>query len=142
MSRQKKKAHGKKKKKMLEANKQIGHGIKKAPGKRKILARKEKCSRYKKMLVAKKKKVTAKEKSSRQKKITYGEKKKIAAKEKLLQQRKVTHRKRQQNAAKGNEKNIIRSKILRKEKKKYFANFFRLLRLLCSTAETLICCSK
>ena len=127
---------------MLEANKQIGHGIKKAPGKRKILARKEKCSRYKKMLVAKKKKVTAKGKSSRQKKITYGEKKKIAAKEKLLQQRKVTHRKRQQNAAKGNEKNIIRSKILRKEKKKYFANFFRLLRLLCSTAETLICCSK
>ena len=33
---------------MLAADKQIGHGIKKAPGKRKILATKEKCSWHKK----------------------------------------------------------------------------------------------
>ena len=65
---------------------------------------KEKCSRHKKNARGKKEK-------------SHGKRKKLAPKEKLLQQRKVTHRKRQQNAAKGHEKNITRSKILRKEKK-------------------------
>ena len=132
------------------------HGKRKAPGKRKILAAKEKCSRQKKdacdkkeidhskreISAAKEKCLRQKRKRSRQKKVTYWKKRKIAAREKLLQQKKVTHKKRQKNTAKGHKKNITRNKVLRKEKKIYFANFSRLLRLLCFTDQTLICCSR
>ena len=66
----------------------------------------------------------------------------LRGKEKLLQQNKVSHRKKTKNTTKDHEKNITRNEILRKEKKIFFENFSRLLRLLCSTSETLICCSR
>ena len=89
MSRQKKKAPGKK---------EIGHG------KRKKLPAKEKHPRQKKNARGKKE-------------IGYGKRKKLATNEKFLQQEKATHRKRQKNTTKSHEKNISRNKILRKEKK-------------------------
>ena len=72
----------------------------------------------------------------KKKRNTRGKRKIVAAKGSLLTE------KDKKNTTKSYEKNISRNKILGKEKKYIFGNLLRLLRLLSSTAETLIYCSR
>ena len=117
---------------------------KKLPAKEKLPLQKKNARGKKEIGHDKRKKLPSKEKLPRQIKFALGRKEKARCKRKIVAAKESNSQKKTKKYDKKSRKKYLQKQNFkeREKKKKIFANFSRLLRLLCSTAETLICCSR